>query len=333
MTPLLSVNELFVSFPVRGGVFSTVKKQVQAVRGVSFFIHPGETLALVGESGCGKTTVARAALRLAEASAGEVIFAGTDLASLSRSELRAQRRAMQLVFQDPDSALNPRLPVRRLIGDGLLAHGLATKGNLGTRVGEILSTVGLDGSFMERYSFQLSGGQKQRVGIARALALAPQLLVCDEAVSALDVSVQAQILNLLSRLRDEFGLAYLFVSHDLNVVRHIADRVAVMYLGQIVETGPVDAVLSSPSHPYSQALVASNPIPDPTRPLTAAVLEGEVPSPENPPPGCAFRSRCVHAIDVCGHIEPPRVKVAAAHHVSCHLHVEAPTTHESATYT
>jgi oligopeptide transport system ATP-binding protein len=317
--PLLSVRELRKWFPIRGGLFSRVTAQVKAVDGVSFDIRAGETFGLVGESGCGKTTVGRSLLRLIEPTGGEVWFDGRDVAQVHGKALRRLRREMQIIFQDPYGSLNPRMTVGAIIGEGLRAHGIARGSELDDRVAAVMERVGLRASFRARYPHEFSGGQRQRIGIARALALEPRFIVCDEAVSALDVSIQAQILNLLRELQEELSLTYLFISHDLNVVEHVADRVGVMYLGELVETAPAEQLFRDPGHPYTRALLASNPVPDPTVRNEPVVLQGEVPSPLHPPSGCHFHPRCPRVFEPCSRVEPPRVQTSAGE-VRCHLH-------------
>ncbi len=323
-TPLLEVSGLVKYYPVTAGVFSREVGRVRAVDGVSFGIAPGETLGLVGESGCGKTTVGRTLLRLEEPTAGRVCFEGEDLAALPRAELRAVRRSLQMVFQDPMSSLNPRMTVRDIIGEPLRVHRLAKGEALDARVVELLEKVGLSGAWRNRYPHEFSGGQRQRIGVARALALGPKLIVCDEAVSALDVSVQAQVLNLLIDLRAELGLSYLFISHDLSVVRHISDRIAVMYLGQIVEIASAARLFDDAVHPYTRALLSAIPVPDPRRQVERIVLEGDVPSPMHPPPGCRFHTRCPAVMDRCRRDVPPAVELPDGHVVSCFLADAAP---------
>jgi oligopeptide/dipeptide ABC transporter ATP-binding protein len=322
---LLEVRDLVMHFPVRSGVFSRVAAWVRAVDGISFDVAPGETLGLVGESGCGKTTAGRAVLRLLEPTSGEVRFDGRDLLAMSRRELRAARQHMQIVFQDPYASLNPRMTVGDIIGEPLRAHRRARGSELDDRVVALLERVGLQASYRFRYPHEFSGGQRQRVGIARALALAPRLIVCDEAISALDVSIQAQILNLLQDLQDEYGLSYLFISHDLSVVEHIADRVAVMYLGRFVELAPVAELFREPQHPYTQALMSANPIPDPTSTVERILLEGDVPTPIHPPPGCRFHTRCPRVMDTCRTAEPPCIQSridSSVRDTWCHLYVD-----------
>jgi oligopeptide/dipeptide ABC transporter ATP-binding protein len=317
---LLSVSNLSKWYPVRGGVLGRPVAWVRAVDGVSFEIRAGETFALVGESGCGKTTVGRSVLRLVEPTGGSVRFAGHDLLGLGRGELRKLRRDMQIVFQDPYASLNPRLSVGQLVGEALAAHGIARGRELDDRVATLLERVGLPAAARSRYAHEFSGGQRQRIGIARALALEPRFIVCDEAVSALDVSIQAQILNLLRDLQEELALTYLFISHDLNVVEHLADRVAVMYLGRIVECAPAAELFADPKHPYTRALLAANPTPDPEAPRRAAALAGEVPSPLHPPSGCHFHPRCPDRFAPCAGEDPREVALAGGARVACHLY-------------
>ncbi len=318
--PLLSVRDLRKHFPVRKGLLGRVAGQVRAVDGVSFEVRAGETLGLVGESGCGKTTVGRSLLRLIEPTSGQVEFEGADVLAARPRELRRLRRHMQIIFQDPFASLNPRMSVADIVGEGLVVHRLVRgRRELQERVRDLLARVRLDPDCAGRYPHEFSGGQRQRIGIARALALQPRFIVCDEAVSALDVSIQAQILNLLMDLRDELGLAYLFVAHDLSVVRHVSHRVAVMYLGRIVETAPVEALFTSPKHPYTAALLSAVPVADPGRRGARIVLHGDVPSPADPPPGCAFHTRCPAAFDLCRHAAPPWRSAAPGHGYACHL--------------
>jgi len=321
-SPLLEVRDLRTWFPVGGGMLGRPRAWLRAVDGVSFEIREGETFALVGESGCGKTTVGRSVLRLVQPRGGSVRFAGRDVLGLGRGELRRLRRDMQLVFQDPYASLNPRLDVGRIVGEALEAHGVARGRELDERVAALLERVGLPASYRSRYPHEFSGGQRQRIGIARALALQPRFIVCDEAVSALDVSIQAQILNLLQDLQAELGLTYLFISHDLNVVEHLADRVAVMYLGRIVENAPAAELFADPKHPYTRALLAANPVPDPEVRRAPVPVEGEVPSPLAPPGGCTFHPRCPSAFGPCSTQEPPVLRVGERRQVVCHLYAE-----------
>ncbi|MHB1222950.1 MAG: ABC transporter ATP-binding protein [Gemmatimonadaceae bacterium] len=317
--PLLEVRDLVKHFPIRKGVFGRTVGQVRAVDGVSFDVWPGETLGLVGESGCGKSTTGRMVLRLLEPTAGSVHFDGTDVLTLGASQLRAMRRHAQIIFQDPFSSLNPRMTIGAAIREGLTIHGLAAGAAADRRVRELLDEVGLRPQYADRYPHEFSGGQRQRVGIARALSVSPRLIVCDEPVSALDVSVQAQVVNLLQELQRERGLAYLFIAHDLSVVEHIADRVAVMYLGHIVELATAAELYREPLMPYTQALLSAVPVPDPTVRSTRIVLTGDVPSPADPPTGCVFHPRCQHPQkdDACTRLVPPLEEKAPGHWVAC----------------
>jgi oligopeptide transport system ATP-binding protein len=321
---LLEVRDLRKHFPVRSGVLGRVTGSVRAVDGVSFSVRAGETLGLVGESGCGKTTTGRAVLRLVEPTSGSVRFDGTELTTLSARAMRAMRRHLQIVFQDPFSSLNPRLTIGSALAEPVELHGLARGPAVRERVAELLREVGLSPDHATRYPHEFSGGQRQRIGIARALAVQPRLVVLDEPVSALDVSIQAQIVNLLRELQARMRLAYVFVAHDLSVVEHISDRVAVMYLGRIVETAAREALYASARHPYSQSLLAAVPVPDPARRGERPVLEGDVPSPSRPPSGCAFHPRCplarrVGGLDRCRAEVPPAREVAPGHEVACHF--------------
>jgi oligopeptide transport system ATP-binding protein len=304
-------------------VFLKEVAAVKAVDDVSLTIRSGETMGLVGESGCGKTTFGRAILRLEEPTAGEVIFKGRNLLACDAKEMRALRKQMQIIFQDPFSSLNPRKTIAQIIGEPLLVHGMKNRKQREERVLYLLDVVGLRPEQMRRYPHMFSGGQRQRIGVARALALNPELIVCDEAVSALDVSIQAQVLNLLKDLQQEFGLTYLFISHDLHVVEHISDRVAVMYLGKIVEMAPSKDLYKRPLHPYSQALLSASPMPDPKRKHKRIILKGDVPSPIDPPSGCRFHTRCIYARDLCSREEPALREIESRHYAACHFAGEA----------
>jgi oligopeptide transport system ATP-binding protein len=309
---LVSVRGLVKHFPVEGS-----DEVVRAVDGVSFDIFAGETLGLVGESGCGKSTVGRCLLRLIEPTAGEVTFAGEDVISVDKKRLRQLRREMQIIFQDPYASLNPRMKVGDIIAEPLVIHNQGTKSERRDRVASLLRRVGLDPDYMNRYAHEFSGGQRQRIGVARSLALNPKLIVADEPVSALDVSVQAQVVNLLQELQEEFKLTYLFISHGLAVVEHISTRVAVMYLGRIVEIADSAELYARPLHPYTQALLSAIPIPDPRQKRKRIILQGDVPTPINPPSGCRFRTRCPIAIEECAHIDPELREVSPGHQVAC----------------
>ena len=328
---LLDVKGLVKYFPVRKGVFRRTVGHVKAVDKVDMFIPEGETLGLVGESGCGKTTAGRTILRLIEPTAGDIVFrskklapAGEesveiDVAKVSRKDLKALRREMQIIFQDPYSSLNPRMTVGAIVGEPLLVHGMAKGAEREDRVKALLAAVGLKPDHMKRYPHEFSGGQRQRIGVARALALDPQLIICDEPVSALDVSIQAQVINLLEDLQREFSLTYLFIAHDLSVVRHIGTRVAVMYLGKIVELARTEELFTHPRHPYTEALMSAVPVPDPSWSVERILLEGDVPSPVAPPPGCYFHPRCRYAKDICKTEEPVYRDLGDLHFVTCHF--------------
>ncbi|MHB0878646.1 MAG: ABC transporter ATP-binding protein [Anaerolineae bacterium] len=316
--PLLEVENLYKYFPMRGGTFSRTRWYVKAVDGVSFAVRSGETFGLVGESGCGKTTVGRAIVRLLPHDRGTIRFDGRDIYALNGSELKAIRRELQIVFQDPYSSLDPRMPVDRIVSEGLVVHGVTSAKEREERVAEMMARVGLRGQYTHRYPHEFSGGQRQRICIARALVLQPRLIVCDEPVSALDVSIQSQILNLLKDLQAEFGLTYLFIAHNLAVVRYISDRIGVMYLGKLVELAAAEQIFADPQHPYTQALLSAIPEPSPSLKRKRIVLTGDVPSPVNPPSGCRFHTRCPIALDVCKQAEPEWRDVGSGHWVACH---------------
>jgi len=319
--PLLRVSNLEKKFPIQRGMFKRTVGHIHAVDGISFEIAPGETLGLVGESGCGKSTTARLILRLLDPTAGEIFFDGKEIHAMSREEIRAVRKDMQIVFQDPYASLNPRMTVRQIVAEPLIVHGMA-KDDSDPRVDEMIELCGLSREFGNRYPHEFSGGQRQRVGIARALVTRPKLVVLDEPVSALDVSVQAQILNLLDDLREKFGFSYLFVAHDLSVVSHISARVAVMYLGKIVEIGTREEIFNNPKHPYTKALISAVPLANPKqeriRKTSRIVLTGDVPSPANPPSGCRFRTRCWKAQEACATTEPALITLGKQQ-VACHF--------------
>ena len=317
---LLKVRDLKKYFPVRSGLFSKIIGYVKVVDGISFDIKEGETLGLVGESGCGKTTAGRTILRLLEPTSGKVEISGKDIYRLKKEEIRRARREIQIIFQDPFGSLNPRMTVGDIVGESLFIHNIAKNRKSGEeRVKKLLETVGLNANHMRRYPHEFSGGQRQRIGIARALALNPKLIICDEPVSALDVSIQAQVINLLEELQREFKLTYLFIAHDLSVVKHISDKVAVMYLGKIVELTTTEDLYSNPLHPYTKALLSAVPIPDPTLNRHRIVLEGDVPSPFNPPKGCRFHPRCSYAKPICKKEDPELIEFGKGHYVACHL--------------
>ncbi len=321
--PLLDVRDLKMHFPLTQGIiFQRKVGAVQAVDGVSFHVNRGETLGLVGESGCGKSTTGRAILQLYKPTSGEVIFDGTDLTKLDGNDMRKQRRHLQMVFQDPYASLNPRMTVGNIVSEPMQIHNLVAKNERTQRVQELLQTVGLNPYFANRYPHEFSGGQRQRIGIARALAANPDFIVADEPVSALDVSIQAQVVNLLEDLQDKLGLTYLFIAHDLSVVRHISNRVAVMYLGKIVEMADRNALYDDPLHPYTKALLSAVPIPDPVieKRRERIILTGDVPSPINPPSGCHFHTRCPYVMEVCKQVDPILADQGNGHFVACHLY-------------
>ena len=318
--PLLKVDKLVKHFPITGGVLGRVVDKVHAVDGVSFELDAGQTLGVVGESGCGKSTTGRCILRLIEPTSGEVWFEGKNVTAMGKTELRGMARDMQIIFQDPYASLNPRMTVGAIVGEALIIHKLTkTEREYQDRIVELLETVGLSADQMRRYPHEFSGGQRQRIGIARALAVSPKLVVCDEAVSALDVSIQAQVINLLEDLQDKFNLTYLFIAHDLSVVEHISDRVAVMYLGRIVEIASARDLYTTPLHPYTEALLSAMPVPDPQLKRKRIMLQGDVPSPIKPPPGCHFHTRCPMARKECSMESPPLKKSSEGHWVACHL--------------
>ncbi len=317
---LLQVSHLKKYFPIKRGILQRTVGHVKAVDDVSFSVRKGETLGVVGESGCGKSTTGRSILRLIEPTAGEVLFQGKDLTKLSRSAMRELRQKMQIVFQDPYSSLNPKYKIGSLLERPMKIHGLYSAAERRKRVINLLERCGLDASAVNKYPHEFSGGQRQRIGIARALTLNPSLIVLDEPVSALDVSVQSQIINLLEDLQDEFGLTYLFIAHDLSVVRHISDRIAVMYLGQLAELADSLELFDDPLHPYTKALLSAIPVPDPEIKRERILLSGDLPSPANPPAGCPFHTRCKDAMDVCKARKPEWKEVKPGHHVACHLY-------------
>ncbi len=318
---LVKIKNLKKYFSVTKGTFRKTTQTVRAVDGVTFDIFKGETLGLVGESGCGKSTLGRCVLRLYEPTSGEISFDGQDITQMKSEDLRALRRRMQIIFQDPYASLNPRMTVGNIIGEALVIHNLFTdKATRQKRVAELLSIVGLRPEALFRYPHEFSGGQRQRIGIARALAVDPQFIVCDEPVSALDVSIQAQIVNLLQDLQAELGLTYLFIAHDLMIVKHISTRVAVMYLGNLAEVAPASELYVDPKHPYTKALLSAVPVADPTRKKTRIILKGEIPSPINPPSGCKFHPRCPEVMKICSEVIPPLIQISEKRQVACHLY-------------
>nr|WP_244963694.1 dipeptide ABC transporter ATP-binding protein [Anoxybacillus rupiensis] len=317
---MLQVKDLKKYFPITGGVFSKKIGEVKAVDDLTFTVYKGETLGIVGESGCGKSTTGRMLLRLIEPTEGSIVFENQEITNLSKQELRKVRRDMQMVFQDPFASLNPRHTVEKILEEPLVVHGIGSKQERKKKVYEMLEVVGLGSYHAKRYPHQFSGGQRQRIGIARALMTRPKLIIADEPVSALDVSIQAQVLNLLEDLQKEFGLTYIFIAHDLGVVRHISDRVGVMYLGRMVELADSDVLYESPKHPYTKALLSAVPIPDPEYQQERQLLTGDLPSPANPPKGCAFHTRCSACMDICKTTRPTLQEVEKGHYVACHLY-------------
>ncbi len=317
---ILQVKNLVKHFPIKAGLFGRVVGHVRAIDGISFSIKKGTTMGLVGESGCGKTTVGKTVLRLNDKTGGEVLFGGREVHSLNKEDLRALRPHMQIIFQDPYSSLSPRLPVGEIIGEAVREHHLVPENELDAYITKIMKSCGLQEYHKDRYPHEFSGGQRQRICIARALALNPDFIVCDEPVSALDVSIQAQIINLLEELQKEYGLTYLFISHDLSVVQHISDTVGVMYLGNMVEYAGKKEIFANPLHPYTQALFSAIPVPDPTAKMNRIILEGNIPSPANPPSGCKFHTRCKHCMEICKKEVPQNLDMGEGHFVCCHLY-------------
>ena len=317
---LLEVNNLVKWFPIKSSVFKRTVGNVKAVDGVSFKIKRGQTMGLVGESGCGKSTCGRTILRLQEKTSGQVLLGGQDIFALDKAELRKLRPRMQIVFQDPYSSLSPRLPVGEIIGEAVREHNIVDPSEFDDYITRVMEVCGLPEYYKDRYPHEFSGGQRQRICIARALALSPEFIVCDEPVSALDVSIQAQIINLLKKLHADFGLTYLFISHDLSVVEHISDGVGVMYLGNMVEYAPTEKIYSNPLNPYTQALFSAIPIPDPDARINRIILKGSIPSPANPPSGCKFHTRCAHCMEVCKYAVPEWLEVEPEHFCACHLY-------------
>lgn len=321
---LLEIKNLKKYFPVYGGLLGNKVEYLKAVDGVSFQIRRGETLGLVGESGCGKSTIGRTIIRLYDITDGEIIYDGTELGRLSQKDMRPYRKRMQMIFQDPYASLNSRMTVGDIIGESLDIHGLSQGAERQTRIYELLDRVGLVKDHANRYPHEFSGGQRQRIGIARSLAVTPDFIICDEPISALDVSIQAQVVNMLEDLQKEFGLTYLFIAHDLSMVKHISDRIGVMYLGKLVELADASDLYENPLHPYSQALLSAIPIPDPNvaKANKRIVLQGDVPSPLNPPSGCRFRTRCRHAMEICSQVEPILTDMGGGHMSACHLNTK-----------
>ncbi len=318
---LLQVKNLIKYFPIKKGVFRKTVGWIKAVDDISFEVYEGETLGLVGESGCGKTTTALTILRLEEPTKGQVIFNGKDITKIRQSDMRKERKNMQIIFQDPYSSLNPRMKIKDIIAEGMLTHNiLKNTQERYKKVGELLERVGIPTEYMDRFPHEFSGGQRQRIGIARALALEPKIIMCDEAVSALDVSIRSQIINLLKDLQEEYNLTYLFVAHDLSVIKYISDRVIVMYLGKIVEIADKKEFFANTLHPYAQALISAVPVPNPDYKKKQIILQGDVPSPANPPKGCRFHPRCYKVIQKCSEVEPELVEVKEGHFVACHLY-------------
>lgn len=317
---LLEIKNLVKYFPIKKGVFKRTVGWVKAVDDVTFKVYEGETLGLVGESGCGKTTTALTILRLEEPTKGQVIFEGRDITKMKKSDMRKERKNMQIIFQDPYSSLNPRMKIKDIIAEGMLTHKMVNNTQKYKRVKELLEKVGIPAEYMDRFPHEFSGGQRQRIGIARALALEPKIIMCDEAVSALDVSIRSQIINLLKDLQKEFNLTYLFIAHDLSVIKYISDRVVVMYLGKIVEIADKKELFADTMHPYTQALISAVPVPNPDYKKERIILKGDVPSPANPPKGCRFHPRCSKVMKICSEIEPKLVEIKKGHFCACHLY-------------
>ncbi len=329
--PILQVRNLKQYFPIRGGILGRVQNHVKAVDDVSFDVHRGETLSIVGESGCGKSTTGRCILRLQEPTDGRILFEGEDITALSLSNLRRRRKDMQIIFQDPYASFNPRQTIFQLLSEAMAIQNINPPGGRRSHIIELLQMVGLKAEHIDRYPHEFSGGQRQRIAIARALSVDPKLIICDEAVSALDVSVQAQVINLLMRLQRELGLTYIFVAHDLGVVRRISDRIVVMYLGQVAEVGETRQIFENPQHPYTRALLSAIPVPDPTQRHEPITLEGDVPSPIDPPQGCPFHTRCPYVMDRCVTEKPPRHPLSEGHVAACHLVESGPVDYDTLT--